>query len=113
MAESRKTAAFLKRVRHARPNAFVRKLNDRTNAGLPDAIIDYDGVADWVEFKDVKPGAGVYDALTPLQRITLQEIAKSGGNAYVVAFRGKTMDVYGVWGNGQLTLSVDPWWANL
>jgi hypothetical protein len=51
MTESQFSAKLLRALRQRMPSAVVWKLSDRFVTGMPDAVVIYDGIASWFEFK--------------------------------------------------------------
>ena len=87
MAEARRTRELLAKVRVRYPAGFVYKVNDRTRSGIPDTVMVIGGKTLWVEFKDlVKRPRPIESAVTPIQRLTMKQMAKAGATVFVVAF---------------------------
>jgi hypothetical protein len=80
--ESQFTQSFHRRVRARFPKWVVKKFNDSSTSGLPDACITGLGRTLWVEYK-VFPNRP-----TPLQLDTLTKLgAASHGRALIVTFQ--------------------------
>jgi hypothetical protein len=93
--EATKTRACLKRVKQHWPGCWIYKINDRSTAGIPDALLIHKGIAIFVEFKYARRNEVVSVLVRPLQQQTLQELDRvNDGGAIVVVFRGATEEVY-------------------
>lgn len=86
MTEAPLTRKFLAAVQAQLPNAVIFKINDRTTAGIPDAVISHDFCTVWLEFKKHP------NKLTPLQKLNIDRINK-GGRAMVITFHDQFVRV--------------------
>jgi hypothetical protein len=85
--EATKTRACLKRVKQHWPGCWIYKINDRSTAGIPDALLIHKGVAIFVEFKYRRTSERIEELVRPLQHQTLLELDRcNDGGAIVVAF---------------------------
>lgn len=80
ISEAKKTKKFLDTLRLVYPGSYVLKLNLPTHAGVPDALVLYEGRVCFIEFKQ-----GGYQ-MTELQRLTAKQIANAGVRTWLVYF---------------------------
>jgi hypothetical protein len=85
VTEAQHTTKFLTQVKGRFPRVFAYKINDRVTAGVPDAIIVKSQRTVWLEMKACAPDK-VGDALSDLQKHTLQKLAAAGAEVYVLCF---------------------------
>jgi hypothetical protein len=51
VTESQFSSKLLRALRQRLPTAVIWKLNDHFTSGIPDAVVVYEGIATWLEFK--------------------------------------------------------------
>ena len=93
--EAQYTRDVLKECRDLAPRAVVRKINDRTTAGIPDAFVCHKGCTTWLEFKrSLSPNPRIDSLLTPAQKKTLVGMVDAECQAWVLVRTPDRWQVY-------------------
>jgi hypothetical protein len=85
--EAEYTRRVLKALRLRFPEAWIRKLNDQSTGGIPDAVLIHRGFTWWVEFKRIaSPHASVGVQLSALQHATMRVLRRAKAFTLLVGF---------------------------
>jgi hypothetical protein len=88
--ESELTGKVLRAIKQRFPGSFAIKINDRTTAGIPDAILVVQGFVFFVEFKKMERGESAGDLwakVSAIQRAMMAQLVRAGARVLLVGLR--------------------------
>lgn len=87
-AETRVKNSIMRKLKQTYPGIFLWKISDTFRSGVPDLLCIYQGRHIFIEIKTPK---GI---VSPIQRYTMNEINKAGGEAYVCMGADEALDIF-------------------